>query len=32
MAEYAIVKVHRHERGLDQSKLDLLRDGDDTEE
>lgn len=31
-AEYAIVKVHRHERGQEQSKLDLLRDGADTEE
>jgi len=31
-AEYAIVKVHRHERGQEQSKLDLLRGDTDTEE
>jgi hypothetical protein len=31
-AEYAIVKVHRHERGQEQSKLDLLRGDTDSEE
>jgi hypothetical protein len=31
-AEYAIVKVHRHERGPEQPKLDLLRGNTDIEE
>jgi hypothetical protein len=31
-AEHAIVKVHRHERGPEQPKLDLLRGDSDTEE